>query len=186
MKFFLDKDELKNLVVEFGLAGLKDMGVMEMITDDTIDYRSRRLSEASKKEIKPEEENEIKLLMLMVNNPELFDKLSGIISEKDFTEGIIAEVAEKIFKLIGNGEEILPTSIISVYEDVESQEKVSEIFTKELDFDTTPSMLEKVITDLVIKIKTNNIDKAIIRGDGGSPIELAKKKAELRKLKIRL
>lgn len=186
MKFFLDKDELKNLVVEFGLAGLKDMGVMEMITDDTIDYRSRRLSEASKKEIKPEEENEIKLLMLMVNNPELFDKLSGIISEKDFTEGIIAEVAEKIFKLKGNGEEILPTSIISVYEDVESQEKVSEIFTKELDFDTTPSMLEKVITDLVIKIKTNNIDKAIIRGDGGSPIELARKKAELRKLKIRL
>ena len=44
----------------------------------------------------------------------------------------------------------------------------------------------KVITDLVIKIKMNNIDKTLKSGANISQIELARKKNDLRNIKIRL
>ena len=60
------------------------------------------------------------------------------------------------------------------------------MFTKELEFDTTPSVLEKALTDIIIKIKSNNIDRQLKTGSGISTIELAKKKSELKKLRINL
>ena len=72
------------------------------------------------------------------------------------------------------------------FEDAESQEKVSEIFTKEFEFDTTPSIMEKVLTDVIIKIKTNNIDKALRENSNVSYIQLARQKEEVKKIRIKL
>ncbi|MCR5213252.1 MAG: DNA primase [Eubacterium sp.] len=188
-KYFLNKDELKRIVTEVGLAGLAEEGLASYMEPDIVDNtnRQRDYQNGKKREdINPYEENEKYLLTLMVNNIELFDKLGKYISENDFTEGVVKEVAGKIFAQYRESGNVVPASILSSFEDAEAQEKVSEIFTKEFEFDTTPSMREKILTDIIIKIKTNNIDKALKSGQGVNRIELAKQKAELKKIKINL
>ena len=146
----------------------------------------RELRERQKKKSTPAEDNEKYLLTMMVNEQRLFDKLSGVISEKDFTEEIISDVAKKIFEQYRSQGKVVPANILNSFEDAESQEKVSEIFTKEFEFDTTPSIMEKVLTDVIIKIKTNNIDKALRENSNVSYIQLARQKEEVKKIRIKL
>ena len=185
-KYYVNRDELARIVTEVGLAGLAESSLSEGIGREEPEEIPRRVQNRGKKEVNPAEENEKYLLTLMVNEQYLFDKLAKVISEKDFTEEVISGVAKTIFEQYREKGEVVPATILSSFPDTESQEKVSEIFTKDFEFDTTPSILEKVITDLVIKIKMNNIDKALKSGESISQIELARKKNDIRKIKIKL
>ena len=174
-KYMLSRDELKKLVSKAGMAALTNDSV---VTRETPAYRKEQDS--------PAEKNQKYLLTMMVNEQFLFDKLSDVISEEDFTEPVICDVAEMIFKQYKDSGQVNPAQILNQFEDTEAQEKVSGIFTKELDFDTTPSVLEKALTDLIIKIKSDNIDKLRKERTDISSIELAKKKADLKKLRVRI
>ena len=186
-KYFLDKEELGRIVTQVGLAGLAETSLDAAIENDVVDNTDKReLRERKKKKSTPAEDNEKYLLTMMVNEQRLFDKLSGVISEKDFTEEIISDVAKKIFEQYRSQGKVVPANILNSFEDAESQEKVSEIFTKEFEFDTTPSIMEKVLTDVIIKIKTNNIDKALRENSNVSYIQLARQKEEVKKIRIKL
>lgn len=186
-KYFLDKEELGRIVTQIGLAGLAETSLDAATDKEVIDNTDRReLRERQKKTSTPAEDNEKYLLTMMVNEQRLFDKLSGVISEQDFTENIISDVAKKIFEQYRSQGKVVPANILNSFEDAESQEKVSEIFTKEFEFDTTPSIMEKVLTDVIIKIKTNNIDKALRENSNVSYIQLARQKEEVKKIRIKL
>ncbi len=186
-KYFLDKEELGRIVTQIGLAGLAETSLDAATDKEVIDNTDRReLRERQKKTSTPAEDNEKYLLTMMVNEQRLFDKLSGVISEQDFTEDIISDVAKKIFEQYRTQGKVVPANILNSFEDAESQEKVSEIFTKEFEFDTTPSIMEKVLTDVIIKIKTNNIDKALRENSNVSYIQLARQKEEVKKIRIKL
>ena len=186
-KYFLDKEELGRIVTQIGLAGLAETSLDAATDKEVIDNTDRReLRERQKKTSTPAEDNEKYLLTMMVNEQRLFDKLSGVISEQDFTENIISDVAKKIFEQYRTQGKVVPANILNSFEDAESQEKVSEIFTKEFEFDTTPSIMEKVLTDVIIKIKTNNIDKALRENSNASYIQLARQKEEVKKIRIKL
>lgn len=186
-KYFLDKEELGRIVTQVGLAGMAETSLDAATDKEVIDNTDRReLRERQKKKSTPAEDNEKYLLTMMVNEQRLFDKLSGVISEKDFTEEIISDVAKKIFEQYRSQGKVVPANILNSFEDAESQEKVSEIFTKEFEFDTTPSIMEKVLTDVIIKIKTNNIDKALRENSNVSYIQLARQKEEVKKIRIKL
>ena len=174
-KYYMNVDELKKLVSKAGLAG--------DISSDVV-YQTRELR--NRVETNPAEEDQKYLLTMMVNEPYLFEKLEGVISEEDFTADYIKDVAECVFREYRETGEVSPAKILNRYDDAELQEKVSGMFTKELEFDTTPSVLEKALTDIIIKIKSNNIDRQLKTGSGISTIELAKKKSELKKLRINL
>ena len=174
-KYYMNVDELKKLVSKAGLAG--------DISRDVV-YQTRELR--NRVEANPAEEDQKYLLTMMVNEPYLFEKLEGVISEEDFTADYIKDVAECVFREYRETGEVSPAKILNRYDDAELQEKVSGMFTKELEFDTTPSVLEKALTDIIIKIKSNNIDRQLKTGSGISTIELAKKKSELKKLRINL
>ncbi len=186
-KYFLDKEELGRIVTQVGLAGLAETSLDAATENDVVDNTDKReLRERQKKKSTPAEDNEKYLLTMMVNEQRLFDKLSGVISEQDFTEDIISDVAKKIFEQYRTQGKVVPANILNSFEDAESQEKVSEIFTKEFEFDTTPSIMEKVLTDVIIKIKTNNIDKALRENSNVSYIQLARQKEEVKKIRIKL
>ncbi|SNU08265.1 DNA primase [Lachnospiraceae bacterium] len=174
-RYYLNKDELKKLVSAVGLSG----NAADMAAYQTRENRSRV-------ETDPMEDDQKYLLTMMVNEPYLFERLSDIISEDDFTVDYISDVAQCAFSEYRQTGEVNPAKILNRYEDAELQEKVSGIFTKELEFDTTPSVLEKALTDIIIKIKSNNIDRQLKNNTGLSSIELAKKKSEIKKLKIKL
>lgn len=185
-KYYVNRSELAKIVTEVGMAGLAESSLAESSGRAEPEEIPRRVQQREKKEINPAEENEKYLLTLMVNEQYLFDKLAKVISEKDFTEDVIKGVARSIFEQYREKGEVIPANILNNFTDAESQEKVSEIFTKDLEFDTTPSILEKVLTDLIIKIKMNNIDKALKGGENISQIELARKKNDINKINIKL
>ncbi len=174
-KYYLNRDELKKLVTSAGLSG------NQVVANEyqTREYRNRV-------EIDPVEEDQKYLITMMVNEPYLFEKLENVLSEDDFTVDYIRAVADMLFKQYRDTGTVNPAQILNRYEDAENQEKVSGIFTKELEFDTTPSVLEKALTDLIIKIKTANIDRLLKTGEGISSIELAKKKSEIKRLRIKV
>ncbi|HBZ03877.1 MAG TPA: DNA primase [Lachnospiraceae bacterium] len=174
-KYYLNRDELKKLVTSAGLSG------NQVVANEyqTREYRNRV-------EIDPVEEDQKYLITMMVNEPYLFEKLENVLSEEDFTVDYIRAVADMLFKQYRDTGTVNPAQILNRYEDAENQEKVSGIFTKELEFDTTPSVLEKALTDLIIKIKTANIDRLLKTGEGISSIELAKKKSEIKRLRIKV
>ncbi|MBO4863596.1 MAG: DNA primase [Eubacterium sp.] len=174
-RYFLNAGELKKLVSNAGMSG----NVSEAVTFTEPNRRNRI-------EVDPAEEDQKYLLTIMVNEPYLFEGLSGIIDETDFTADIIKDVAAILFKEYKDTGSVNPARILNMYEEAELQEKVSGIFTKELDFDTTPTVMEKALTDLIIKIKSGNIDRLLKSDTGMSQIELAKKKNEIKKIKVRL
>ncbi|MBR3041335.1 MAG: DNA primase, partial [Eubacterium sp.] len=127
-KYYMNVDELKKLVSKAGLAG--------DISRDVV-YQTRELR--NRVETNPAEEDQKYLLTMMVNEPYLFEKLEGVISEEDFTADYIKDVAECVFREYRETGEVSPAKILNRYDDAELQEKVSGMFTKELEFDTTPS-----------------------------------------------
>ena len=176
-KYFLDNKELRRLVTAAGLAG-----ETEIVQPETRTYENVRRQDDQN----PEVENQKYLLTMMVNEPYLFDKLEGVISEDDFTSEAIHEVAKAIFEQYRTTGKVSPAAVLSRFEDAESQEHVSAVFTKELDFDATPSVMEKALTDIITKIKTENYDKLLKEGGNVNAIEIARRKNELKKLRIRL
>ncbi len=193
-KYFLDKDVLKSIVSDIGLAGLGESSLL--VEDDVSETETQnnynRVVQGNRNATKenPAEENEKYLLTLMVNNQELFGKLSKYISREDFTEEGIKDVADILFDEYEKNGKVELSLVLNDFEDVESQERVNSIFSKELDFDTSPSVMEKVLTDIIIKIKINNIDKKLTgeagAGGGVNRIQLAKEKEAVKKLKVKL
>ena len=59
------------------------------------------------------------------------------------------------------------------------------MMTRSFDFETGPEEMAKALTDIIKKVKINNIEKAQ-RSGTGSQIELARKKNEIRNLIIKL
>ena len=178
VKYMLDKNELSRLVSTIGMAK------MDSEPETGTNYSNER--KHAKTDDSPAQQNQKYLLTMMVNEPYLFDKLAGIITPEDFSDSLIGMVAEKVFSQYRETGKVNPAAILNQFVDTNEQEKVSSIFNREFDFDTTPTVLEKALTDLIIKIKSDNINKQIKSGNQSGSIELAKKRAELKKLRIHL
>ena len=116
--------------------------------------------------------------------PELFRKLSGYISEEDFT-GPIRPVAGELFRQFRETGDVQPAKVLSTYADDENSSEVAGMLSREFPFETDTDAMEKALTELVRKIRLQNVDDALKRGEG-SRLELAKKKREIQKIVVRL
>ena len=185
LKYRLNVDDLKKLVSNAGLAGLDQLRNNSNY-DSRIQKSETAIRKAREKERDSSQDKQKYLLTMMVNQPKLFEKLDGIISEEDFDEGVIRTVATDIFGQYRENKTVNPARTMNAFDDLETQELVSSLFTKEFEFDTTPTIMEKALTELIISIKTEKIDKQLSSGEKVNALELARKKNELRKLKIHL
>ena len=175
-RYRCDAGEFKKLVTKIGLAGMQETKPAA--------YEERR-EMRSVKDKNPNLEAEEYLMSLMISNTELFDKLQGVISEEDFTEEGTGKVAAAVFAQYREKGEVNPAAILNGFEDADLQERVTAMMTRSFDFETGPEEMAKALTDIIKKVKINNIEKAQ-RSGAGSQIELARKKNEIRNLIIKL
>ncbi len=175
-RYRCDTGELKKLVTKIGLAGLQEP--KSTATEE-------RRKTVAVKDKNPNMEAEEYLMSLMISNPELFGKLKDVISEEDFTEEGTGKVAAAVFAQYREKGEVNPAAILNAFEDADLQERVTAMMTRTFDFETGPEEMAKALTDIIKKVKINNIEKAQ-RSGTGSQIELARKKNELRNLIIKL
>jgi DNA primase len=186
-EYGLDVKVLRQEVTRFGMAGMNGSRP-EAKTGDRIQTESAYPQEQtppsrSRKEA-ADDSTERHLLTWMVNRPELFDKLKGLVTEEDFT-GRVREVAEQLFRQYRDTGTVQPAAILSRYEEPEDQRVIAGILSSEFPFETDQSAAEKALTELVRKLKLSGVDRSLRQG-GGSALELARKKKEIQKIQVRL
>jgi DNA primase len=178
-QYMLDLDTLKATVTQYGLAGITD-------TSPAVQQETVHREAGPKKEEGLHTQQRL-LLTWMVNHTELFDKLDGIISEEDFTEGEYSTVATALFEQYRTKGSVNPAAIVNIFDDVDKQRLVAGMLQTELQFETTGDEMVHAINDVVKKIKLANIEKELATNRDMSRFqELIRKKQAILKLHISL
>lgn len=176
-EYFMSSKDLTRLVERYG---------------SVIPFEQKQEDPAAREKNKKEKEDAKKqpqklLLTWYVNKPELFEKLKDYIGPDDFLEPLYHSVAIMLFDQYEREKKVMPAQIISRFPEPEDQAEVASLFNARLKVAPLPKDNEKVLTDVVKKVKGNSIEEEMNRSvDIMKWQELIKKKAELQKLHISL
>ena len=97
------------------------------------------------------------LITWLIDEPELYNKIKGIVTAKDFIEPPFDKVAQMLFDQFESGQ-VNPASIINRFESEEEQSEVASLFNKGLLEGLSLQEKEKTLNDTVIMVKKNSID----------------------------
>lgn len=176
-QYMIDKSALYDKVKEYGVSEVYK-------TSGSYDYMDDR----PKGENKNNEDYPAHKLMLtwLVNEPELFHSIDGIITENDFPEGIYRETATHIFGQLRNDGKAEPARIINAFETLESQRMAADILQTNLQMNFSPDRAGAV-TDVVRKIRGASIKKQMSETKDAAVMQrLIKEKNEITNLNISL
>lgn len=189
-KYKIDAADLKAMVTRYGTIGLQtqttnmdDTARPVIATPPPGENRNPR-DEAADRETQPQR----LLLTWMVGKPELFGQLEGILTEEDFIDEDYHTVAKRLFDQYRDSGTVNPAAIVNLFEDIEKQRLVAKILQTELDVEITEDEKERVINDLVRKVKMARIDYELAHiADNPEKLpEVIAEKARLTKLHISL
>lgn len=177
--YHIDKNGLTDLVHKYGAAGVPRAEIVE---------REERRAANEAKSPERAKNKPVKLLLTwMVNEPELFSKLEGIIDESCFEEGVCRTVAGKLFAQYRENGRVEPASIVTTFESLEEQRLVAEMMQTNLHMDMTPEEINNAVTDVVKKIKLSSIEEKLAKTNDIKEMQnLIRAKVELSKLHISL
>lgn len=190
-KYVIDKDALAAKVHAYGVAGTAKPEIVERET--------RRLQEQQGYEEFPgdqsagapgrPETNDNKtaklLLTWLVNRPELFARLDGVVSEADFEPGIYRTVADKLYSQYREKHKVEPAVVVNTFQDVEEQRLVAGMLQTDLAIDMTEEEVGNAITEVVKKIKLASIKKQLeSENDMMKVQQLIKDRKKIEKFKV--
>lgn len=179
-EYFIDVNGLTQLVNHYGTEGGY---VPPSIFDDV------GIKRVSRKEAKEElaKTPQKLLLTMMVNMPDLFGKLQGVLSPKDFYEPLCNRVATLLFEQYENNKNIEAASILNQFTEVDEQKKVADIVQTTLEMEPDKDDNAKVVLDIVKKVKLGSIEHEMSTSNDMSIWqELIGEKAKVQKLHISL
>ncbi len=132
------------------------------------------------------------LITWLVEEPEIYPKISEYIGPEDFIDELYGKIAEAVIKGIRNND-LNPAALISGFEDEEDQREVAAIFnTKMTGLNGMPleneslTSRERTLKDIVVKIKENSYEyrSRNLGADVTSLDDVIKGKKQLEKLKV--
>lgn len=85
---------------------------------------------------------------LMVQNDELAQSITEMLGEHVFEEEIVGRIFDIVCRMLKEGKDISPASVLNRVEDNESQRRMAEIFDIEMEYDN----INKFITDCVAEL----------------------------------
>lgn len=152
-QYFMSQKELTALVNEYGLTIIDGQ---EQTQQNQTEYKNR-------KEQKEENKDQSQKLLLtwLVNEPKLFENLSGVITPRDFIQPIFYDVASRLFLQYEEEKKVTPAKIINQYTDLEEQKQVAALFNTNFKMEVDPENAEKALTDIVKKVKQDSIEYAM-------------------------
>lgn len=171
-------DNLRKLVNHYGATMVPTQSVIKKVQSRS---NKRVTAEDSMKQASK------LLLTWMIEDTRLFQKLDGIISEKDFDGELYQTVANMLFMQYKEQGQVIPAKIINQFESKEEQNEVASLFSTTFQEEMSMLEKEKALNDLVYRIKKYSLD---IRSRNVTDIEqmqsLIKEQADLQKLHISL
>ena len=205
-EYMIPYQELKGMVSRMGMTmGLKAgeaapegrRNVRTSQMEETGENRPRAVAEAGaggqrRTGKKPDREDGIcqsqrLLLTWLIENPELFDKIQGVITADDFVEELYHQVAVQVFEGHEKGN-LNPAAILNYYINDEDQyRQVAALFNASLGDSLGNEEQKKAFAETVYKVKKNSLDVA---GRNAGNIEelqrIIREQANLKKLHITL
>lgn len=128
------------------------------------------------------------MLTFLAEYPSIFPQVEKYVSPDDFIDATYNEVAVKFFEDLRNGN-ANPARMVSLFEDPDEQNKVSDLFNCYLKGLEDKSEKEIALVDIIYQIKNNSLEALKQSGESVNPnVFMAKKKElmEIRKIKINL
>ena len=190
------KDEVQR--TNYIKACAKEMGISESTLSDMVAKEAgkvRRFSEPvheksgiHEKKDDPNIKAQQLMLTYLAEYPSIYPQLEKIITPEDFTDETCREVAVRFFEDIKNGN-ASPARMVSMFEDEEIQNKVSDMFTGYLSGIEGREEKEAALVDIIYKIKANSLEEMKNSGQSVDPTLFMKKKKELidiRRIKIQI
>ena len=205
-EYMIPYQELKGMVNRMGMTmGLKAgeaapegrRNVRTSQMEETGENRPRAVAEAGaggqrRTGKKPDREDGIRQsqrlrLTWLIENPELFDKIQGVITADDFVEELYHQVAVQVFEGHEKGN-LNPAAILNYYINDEDQyRQVAALFNASLGDSLGNEEQKKAFAETVYKVKKNSLDVA---GRNAGNIEelqrIIREQANLKKLHITL
>lgn len=179
-RYYMSSKELQKLVERYGT-----MVDFERKQEEEQGQEQREKVRRDREDAKKQPQK--LLLTWYVNRPELFEKLRDHIGPDDFIEPLYHSVAIMLFEQYEKEGKVTPAKIISQFVEPSEQAEVAALFNARLKVAPLPKDNEKVITDIVKKVKNHSIEEEMNRStDIVKWQELIQKKAELQKLHILL
>lgn len=151
-EYYINYEDLKRLV--------NQMGSRYGTGENSASADGQGVRPAGKKKDKEEgiRRSERLLLTWLIEEPELFKKIEGIIVPADFVKPLYRQAAEMVFEEHKKGE-INPAAILNHFIDDEgSQKEVAALFNANLEESLTNAEQKKAFSDTVLKIKKNSLD----------------------------
>lgn len=175
-RYRLDADSLKSLVKKYGTLGIKEAEA----------ETNTRYTNVTKNDDTNRPES--LLLTWLVNDTELFNVLSDIVSEEDFAEGEYKDIAKILFTQYRDTGQVKPAAIVDMFQDIEKQRLIASILQTELPYNISDDEREKAINDVVKRVKLAKIDydMSLCANDVSKLQELIIRKAKIDKLHISL
>ncbi len=176
-KYRIAYADLEKLVNHYGAQ-------MVMVPD--MEKRVQREQRNQKKEDGLREAQKI-FLTWLIEEQELFYKLSEFLSEKDFMEEPYHTVAAALFEQFRAKEQVNPAKIINQFESKEEQSEVASMFNRDLSEELTKQEKERALNETVLRIKSHSLEyRKSHATDIGELQNIIKEQAELQKLHISL
>ena len=97
-------------------------------------------------------------LSWLIETPELYSVLKGLVTPVDFFEEEYRKVAELLYAQLEEGQ-MMPAKILNYFDDAESQKKVAEMFQTGYQAKMSREEREKALNELVVRIKEYSIEK---------------------------
>lgn len=180
---FISYEDLKRLVNHMGMQE----GIQPARTSKTSGDGYGRDTDSRKKKEKDDgiRRSQRLLLTWLIERPELFEKIKGIVDAEDFKEPLYHQVAQMVFEDHEKGN-LNPAAILSHFiNDEEQYKEAAALFNASLQESLNNEEQKKAFLETVLKVKKNSLDEASRRAtDIGQLQQIIREQAALKTLKI--
>ncbi len=147
-QFMIPEDGMREMVIRIGSQG----GIIPRQTQPV-----RRMEPARKKKEDGIRQAEKILLTWMIEDGDIYDKVSEYIQPDDFIDPLLKDVASKVYEQYETGS-VNPAAIIGSYSDGDMHSEIAAMFSAELSESLSKSEREKTLNDTVLRVKKSSLD----------------------------
>lgn len=147
-QFMIPEDGMREMVIKIGSQG----GIIPRQTQPV-----RRMEPARKKKEDGIRQAEKILLTWMIEDGDIYDKVSEYIQPDDFIDPLFKDVASKVYEQYETGS-VNPAAIIGSYSDGDMHSEIAAMFSAELSESLSKSEREKTLNDTVLRVKKSSLD----------------------------
>lgn len=183
-EFMIPFESLDKMVKKLALS-YNGEGYTDRYNENEVNEEIERDLKKSKKHLEDGVKQAQKILLTwLIEDENIYGKIKGIISERDFVEPLYYMVAKMLFEQLESGA-INPAKILNQFTEEDEHREAAELFNTSLREEMSSQEKEKALNDTVYKVKKNSLDYASRNAKEVSELqEIINEQKKLQKIRI--